>query len=318
MVYLALILFFLFNAIGCSSRPNNSRAINLDKLTSFNSLQEKNAGVLIYRDQAYDFETIQDYEFVSSQHFKSFPINTEQLTVPALKKKIVFTEKNTSKVLEEQFLLARLDKISKEKKNEKSFYFPRADKSFLKLQLDGKWYYSNLQGKSHQGIPQIEVTSGEWRHSKKTNDKKLLVTGNQVTSEYWCFLSMLYECLNHSSFIQKASEEKTGAMNISLVWNVLPWYGAIYEDMNEQVFLSEALIDYARELPLEKVFTKKLKALVFQGDKKHNFPKLLTRFIVYSLGQSFYIDVNSKDLTLFHIEYVNQGIHFFYHNDDSL
>lgn len=103
--------------------------------------------------------------------------------------------------------------------------------------FDGKKYTSELKINAAKKAIDVKMTSPE----KQWNGTKQVKFPNSTTVP--CFFSQVIECAKVAGFINKASDKKSGTMNLLIIWEGYPYLNETFSDFPSELF-SDAELEY--------------------------------------------------------------------------
>ncbi|MBY0415335.1 MAG: hypothetical protein K2Q18_14280 [Bdellovibrionales bacterium] len=135
------------------------------------------------------------------------------------------------KILEQSIVFSTIGTVKKKD------VILRPKMSQYNVWFDGKKYASELKiNPTKKGID-VKMTSPE----SQWNGTKFVKFPNSKV--FPCFFSQVVECAKVSGFINKASKEKKGSMNLLIVWEGYPYLNETFTDVPSELF-SDAIIEY--------------------------------------------------------------------------
>lgn len=143
--------------------------------------------------------------------------------------------------------------------------------------FEGKKYATELKLNPAKKAIDIKMTSPE---SQWNGTKQIKFPSSKILP---CFFSQVIECANVSGFIRKASDKKTGVMNLVVIWEGYPYLNETFSDFPNDLF-SQAQLAYD--------------GMTKEGER---------RFNLRVAGQSIFYVLDNKD-TMKKMFWVSQGI----------
>lgn len=187
------------------------------------------------------------------------------------KKTMQTPKRGTGSILEQVLVVSSVGKI----KNKISTLRPR--NSNYVVWFDGKKYTSELKINTRARAFDLKTTSPE---PGQSGSKQIKFPNTKNIS---CFFTHVVECGKVVGFVQKAIKEKTGKMNLFVVWEGYPFLNETFTDFPLELF-SEAELEFDKE--------------VGEGQSQFN---------LQVAGQSIFLVVD-KNLILNKMFWVTQGM----------
>lgn len=147
------------------------------------------------------------------------------------KKIMELPSRQKDKALEQSIVLSSIGSL----KNKMMILRPKI--SQYNVWFDGKKYTSELKINTAKKAIDVKMTSPE----SQWNGKKQIKFPSSTTLP--CFFSQVIECAKVSGFISKASSQKTGTMNLMVIWEGYPYLNETFSDFPTDLF-SEAQLEY--------------------------------------------------------------------------
>ena len=146
------------------------------------------------------------------------------------KKVMELPNRQKDKVLEQSVVISTIGAV---KKNT----ILRPKLSQYNVWFDGKKYTSELKINAAKKAIDVKMTSPEkqWNGTRQVKFPSSTIVP--------CFFSQVIDCAKVAGFINKASDKKSGTMNLLIIWEGYPYLNETFSDFPSELF-SEGVLEY--------------------------------------------------------------------------